>query len=182
MTKYTVTIDETKRTITVDLDGCKGTARCCPTDLFDIRVGTELALERAKVAKKNAEAKKAEQNAPNLEGYGNIMKLVKALEKALSKGECVLIGNGKELTKQNKEWLRSLIGDKPCDCENCDCLTADEFEEALGGSYNEGYDAGHNEGYDTGHEEGYDAGYRDGYHDGHKETLADILEIIGNID
>lgn len=120
MTKYTVTINETKRTITVDLDGHKGVAKCCPTDLFDIRVGTELALERAKVAKKNAEAKKAEQNAPNLEGYGNIMKLVKALEKALPKGECVLIGNGKELTKQNKEWLHSLT-----DCE-CDGSCSDE--------------------------------------------------------
>lgn len=173
MTKYTVTIDETKRSITVDLDGYKGTARCCPTDLFDIKVGTELALERAKVAKENA-------NKPaNKMG---LMEAVKLVESLLPKGECVVIGNGKELTKQNKEWLRSIIGDKPCDCENCDCLTADEFEEALGGSYNEGYDAGHNEGYDTGHEEGYDAGYRDGYHDGHKETLADILEIIGNID
>lgn len=111
MTKYTVIIDEAKRTITVDLDGHKGTAKCCPTDQFDIRVGTELALERAKVAKENA-AKPAHKI-----GLKEATKLVESL---LPKGHCVVIGNGKELTKQNKEWLHSLT-----DCE-CDGSCSDE--------------------------------------------------------
>ena len=113
MTKYTVTIDETKRTITVDLDGYKGKARCCPSDLFDIRVGTELALERAKVAKKNAVTKPATKKI-------GLMEAVRLVESLLPKGECVVIGNGKELTKQNKEWLHSLT-----DCE-CDGSCSDE--------------------------------------------------------
>lgn len=111
MTKYTVTIDETKRTITVDLDGYKGTARCCPTDLFDIKVGTELALERAKVAK---------ENAPKPANKMSLMEAVKLVESLLPKGEYVVIGNGDELTKQNKEWLHSLT-----DCE-CDGSCSDE--------------------------------------------------------
>lgn len=111
MTKYTVTINETKRTITVDLDGYKGTAKCCPTDLFDIRVGTELALERAKVAKKNASKPATKMS---------LMEAVKLVESLLTKGECVVIGNGKEPTKQNKEWLHSLT-----DCE-CDGSCSDE--------------------------------------------------------
>lgn len=113
--KYTVTINETKRTITVDLDGYKGVAKCCPTDHFDIRVGTELALERAKVAKKNATAKPATKKI-------GLMEAVKLVESMLPKGNCVVIGNGKELTKQNKEWLHSLT-----DCKGvCSCNEAKE--------------------------------------------------------
>ena len=113
MTKYTVTIGEAKRTITVDLDGYKGTAKCCPTDLFDIKVGTELALERAKVEKE-----KATKPATKM----SLMEAVKLVESLLPKGECVIIGNGKELTKQNKEWLHSLT-----DCKGvCSCNEAKE--------------------------------------------------------
>ena len=53
--KYTVSINEKKRTVTVNLDGYEGVARCCPTDCFNVQTGVELALERAKVAKANAE-------------------------------------------------------------------------------------------------------------------------------
>ena len=57
--KYTVSINEKSRSITVTLaDGTKGTARCNPTDRFDINTGIELALERAKVAKANVEKAK----------------------------------------------------------------------------------------------------------------------------
>ena len=57
--KYNVSINEKSRTITVTLaDGTKGVARCCPTDRFDINTGIELALERARVAKANAEKAK----------------------------------------------------------------------------------------------------------------------------
>ena len=100
MTKYTVTIDETKRTITVDLDGYKGTAKCYPTDLFDIKVGTELALERAKVENEKA-TKPMTKPATKM----SLMEAVRLVESLLPKGECVVIGNGDELTKQNKEWL-----------------------------------------------------------------------------
>ena len=114
MMKYTVTINEAKRTVTVDLDGYKGVAKCCPTDHFDIRVGTELALERAKVAKKNATTKPATKMS--------LMEAVKLVETMLPKGNCVVIGNGKELTKQNKEWLHSLT-----DCKGaCSCNEAKE--------------------------------------------------------
>ena len=117
MMKYTVTINEAKRTITVDLDGYKGVAKCCPTDHFDIRVGTELALERAKVAKKNATAKPATKKI-------GLMEAVKLVEALLPKGNCVVIGNGEELTKRNKEWLHSLT-----DCKGvCSC---DEAKEAV---------------------------------------------------
>ena len=172
MTKYTVTINETKRTITVDLDGYKGKAKCCPTDLFDIKVGTELALERAKVAKKNATTKPATKKI-------DLMEAVRLVETMLPKGGCVVIGNGKELTKQNKDWLRTLIGDKPCDCE---CISKEALKDALEDAYDDGYDEGYCDGSDAGHDKGYDEGYRDGYGDGHKETIADILDIIGNID
>ena len=183
MTKYTVTIDETKRTITVDLDGYKGTARCCPTDLFDIKVGTELALERAKVEKEKA-TKPATKPATKM----SLMEAVRLVEALLPKGEMVIVGNGDYMTKEQKGWLRSLIGDESCDCE--DCISKEALEEAIEKAYDEGYEAGYDEGRDEGYDngrivgtdEGYDEGYRDGYNEGHKETLADILEIIGNID
>ena len=52
--KYTVAINEKKKEIRVILDGYEGVAKCCPTDRFDLQTGIELALERAKVAKANA--------------------------------------------------------------------------------------------------------------------------------
>ena len=93
--KYTVSINEKSKSITVDLDGYKGTAKCCPTDNFNITTGIELALERAKVAKANAEASKSP-----ITKSGDVMELVKALEKALPKGQVVLVGNGDSLTAQ----------------------------------------------------------------------------------
>lgn len=166
--KYYVTINEKTKSITVDLDGYKGTAKCCPTDSFNITTGIELALERAKVAKKNAEAEKAEKNAPNLEGYGNIMALVKALEKALPKGQMVIVGNGDGLTTRQKEWLHRLTDCKGgCSCEG-ECYTEDEIEDIKGAAYEEGYEDGqdavddrYDEGYEDGYSEGYDSGYQD---------------------
>ena len=116
MMKYTVTVNPTKRSVTVEYEGYKGTARCCPTDTFDLTVGTELALERAKNKKKMAENKTC---------GGSVMELVKALEKALPKGQMVLVGNGKELTAKQKAWLHSLT-----DCEG-------------EGDYDEGYADGY---------------------------------------
>ena len=126
--KYTVAVNEKKRTVTVDLGGYKGVARCCPTDHFDLTVGVELALERARVAKREAEAPKVSSMS--------VMELVKALEKALPKGQMVVVGNGDKMTEAHKQWLRSIIGGCTCSCH---CDDDDEVdEEAI---YDEGYDS-----------------------------------------
>ena len=136
--KYTVSINEEKRSITVTLaDGTEGVARCCPTDRFDINTGIELALERARVASK---AKSTPAPAPaNL----SVMELVKALEKALPKGEMVVVGNGEAMTEKQKAWLRSLIGGCHCKCHEVD---EDEI-------YDRGYDEGYDDGYADAEEE-----------------------------
>lgn len=170
--KYTVSINEKKRIVTVNLDGYVGEAKCCPTDNFCLSTGIELALERAKVAKRNAEEKKNRSNCPNLEGYGNIMSLVKALEKALPKGQMVLVGNGDELTDAQKKWLADLAGVKPCDCDCHEGYTEDEMEDARHEAYEEGYDRG------------YDAGRQDGICEAEidKEGLYDeLMENIGEV-
>lgn len=132
--KYTVTINEKTRSVTVTLpDGSKGVARCCPTDRFDLTVGTELALERARVASK------AKTATPK-----SVMELVRELEKALPEGHMVVVGNGKEMTAEQKKWLATLAGvsTKPsCSCHEGDC--------------------------------DYDEGYSDGYEDGYADAAAD---------
>lgn len=143
--KYNVSINEAKRSITVTLaDGTKGVAKCCPTDRFDINTGIELALERAKVAQRVVKTP-------------SVMELVKALEKALPKGQMVLVGNGKELTAEQKSWLHSLT-----DCE---------------GDYNEGYA----DGYDDAQEEYEDCEDCDKYSDA-MHRIVEILDEVGVID
>lgn len=146
--QYNVSINEKTKTIIVELDGYKGVAKCCPTDSFNISTGIELALERAKVAK-------AEATKPTAKPMG-VMELVKALEKALPKGQMVLVGNGDELTKSQKDWLASLAGVSLDDCE-CDCDCCGDCTEA------------------------YDDGYADGYRDGKdeaEESASDVIEAI----
>lgn len=132
--KYTIEVNASRRTVSVMLDGYKGTARCCPTDTFDLTVGTELALERAKVAKANAEKAKATTKSKS------VMELIHELEKALPVGQMVIVGNGKEMTKKQKKWLATLA--MGCDCK---CHEVDEDE-----IYDRGYDEGYNEGYKCG--------------------------------
>lgn len=141
--KYTVTINEKSRSITVTLaDGTKGTARCCPSDRFDINTGVELALERAKVASKTKAAP-----APT---NPSVMELVKALEKALPKGEIVVVGNGDGLTEAQKKWLVALGGGCSCKCHEVD---EDEiYERAYAEGYEDGY-ADAEEDYDDGEAE-----------------------------
>lgn len=129
--KYTVSINEKSRSITVTLaDGTKGTARCCPSDRFDINTGIELALERAKVASK-AKTAPAPAKSPS------VMELVKALEKALPKGEIVVVGNGDGLTEAQKKWLVALGGGCSCKCHEVD---EDEiYERAYAEGYEDGY-------------------------------------------
>ena len=163
--KYTVSINEKKRIVTVTLDGYVGEAKCCPTDNFCLSTGIELALERAKVAKKNAEAAKVAPTKPM-----GVMELVKALEKALPKGQMVLVGNGDELTDSQKKWLADLAGVKPCDCH--EGYTEDEMEDARHEAYEEGYDKG----YDTGRSDGICEAEID------KEELYDeLMENIGEV-
>jgi hypothetical protein len=152
--KYTVTVNEKSKTVTVNLNGYEGVAKCCTTDTFNLQTGIELALERARVAKANAEAKKN-----SVAKSGDVMELVKALEKALPKGQMVIVGNGNELSKSQKEWLHSFTdckGDCECDCCDCDDCELRYTEEDLDRAYNEGYEDGHSDGYDEGCEEGLD--------------------------
>ena len=160
--KYTVSINEAKRSITVTLaDGTKGTARCCPTDRFDINTGIELALERAKVAKATAiKEKESKMKNPS----PSVMELVKALENALPVGQMVIVGNGKEMTANQKAWLRSIAGG--CDCK---CHEVDEDEI-----------------YDRGYDEGYADGYADAEADyadetDNEEALNRIREVLTDV-
>ena len=143
--KYTVSVNEKSKTVTVDLDGHKGVAKCCETDQFNLATGIELALERAKVAKKGAEASKSP-----ITKSGDVMELVKALEKALPKGQMVIVGGGDNLTADQKRWLANLAGVTPCNCHDEDCYTDDEIEDIRNAAYDEGYDDGYDEGYTDG--------------------------------
>ena len=130
--KYTVSINEKSRSITVTLaDGPKGVARCNPSDRFDINTGIELALERAKVAKATAiKEKEAKMKNPT----PSVMELVKALEKALPAGQMVVVGSGNGLTEAQKKWLVALGGGCSCKCHE-------------DGDYESGYDDGYADGY-----------------------------------
>jgi hypothetical protein len=160
--KYTVTINEKSRSITVTLaDGTKGVARCNPSDRFDINTGVELALERARVASKT----KTEPAPTN----PSIMELVKALEKALPKGEMVIVGNGDYMTEKQKAWLRSLAGGCSCQCHEVD---EDEI-------YDRGYDDGYTDGYADA-EADYDDSEVEEL-DGAMERIREVLADIGMI-
>ena len=163
--KYNVSINEKSKTITVELNGYKGVAKCCDTDQFNITTGIELALERAKVAQKEAEAKKNPVTKS-----GDVMELIKALEKALPEGKMVIVGNGKGLTEEQKNYLLSLSGHK---CKKCCCS-----DSALDEAYEEGYSDGYAEGQADAeeNEKSYDEGYDDGHSDGYDEGYADAME------
>lgn len=169
--QYIVNINENTKTVTVTLpDGSKGVAKCCPTDKFDIGTGIELALERAKVAKAGA--------TPDLSKC-SVMELVKALENALPKGKMVVVGNGVEMTDNQKKWLHSLTdckGEiiKPC-CPRCSC--DEDNDEAYERGKSDGYDEGYDEGYEKGKSEGYD----EGYEEGENENAVDADEIAERV-
>jgi hypothetical protein len=163
--KYTVTINEKSKTVVVNLNGYEGVAKCCETDTFNLQTGIELALERARVAEANA--KKPKVIAKPM----GVMELVKALEKALPKGQMVIVGNGEGMTARQKEWLHSLTDCKGnCSCEG-ECYTDEEIEDIKADAYEEGYD----EGYDDGHSDGYDEGYADAVDEYESDTDADEL-------
>lgn len=156
--KYTVTINEKSRSITVTLaDGTKGVARCNPSDRFDINTGVELALERARVASKT-----------KTEPAPSVMELVKALEKALPKGQMVIVGNGDYMTEKQKSWLRTLVGGCSCQCHEVD---EDEI-----------YDRGYAEGYEDGYADA-EADYDDEADDNEValDRIRDVLAEVGII-
>ena len=140
--KYTVAIDESKKEIKVTLaDGTVGVAKCCPTDNFNLGTGIELALERAKVAKKNKETK-----ADTPIDTRSYTALAKALEQKLPKGSAMLIisGGDENLNEAHKDWLRGIIGDKTCACKcTGECYSEDEIDELVDEAYNEGYEDGY---------------------------------------
>ena len=175
--KYSVSINEKKRTITVTLaDGSKGVARCCPTDNFNIQTGVELALERAKTANKKTPL--------------SIMELVKALEATLPEGQMVLVGKGEKMTEAQKEWLRSIVGGCSCGChdnseEGVYC-TEEDIAALKEEAYDEGYEDGKSCGYDDGYDDGYEAArsenidieeQRDEYHAALKNILSELEEV-----
>ena len=165
--KYTVTINEKSKTITVNLNGYEGVAKCCATDTFNLQTGIELALERARVAEANAKKPKVAISGKPM----GVMELVKALEKALPKGQVVVVGNGDGLTAEQKRWLHNLTDCKGgCSCEG-ECYTDEEIEDIKADAYEEGYD----EGYDDGHSDGYDEGYADAVDEYESDTDADEL-------
>ena len=174
--KYTVAINEKSKTITVNLNGYEGVAKCCDTDTFNLQTGIELALERAKTAKASAEAKKN----PTTKS-GDVMELIKALEKALPEGQMVVVGNGKELTEKQKDYLLSLSGHK---CKKKCCCSDFALDEAYEEGYSDGYAEGqadaeeNEESYDKGYDEGYDDGHGDGYDEGYADAMEEMSENV----
>ena len=156
--KYSVSINEKKRTITVTLaDGTKGVAKCNPTDRFDINTGIELALERAKVAQKNNNVN-VNTASPTAQGM-TVTMLAKQLEKTLRKGQIIVaVGGGDNcLTEAGKRWLATIAGVNKLRCP-CQCQETDEYDR-----------------------EEYDRGYNDGYEEGRdsvRATLADALSEL----
>ena len=162
--KYTVTINEKSKTVVVNLNGYEGVAKCCETDTFNLQTGIELALERARIAEANAKKSNTAIGGKPM----SVTELVKALEKALPKGQVVVVGNGDGLTAEQKRWLHNLTDCKGgCRCEG-ECYTEDEIEDIKASAYEEGYEDGqdavdnrYDEGYEDGHSDGYDSGYQD---------------------
>lgn len=179
--KYTVTVNEKSKVITVTLaDGTVGTAKCCDTDHFNLTTGIELALERAKVAKANAEK-------PKVAKSGDVMELVRALEKALPKGQMVIVGNGDGLTEAQKAWLHSLTDCKggcsckyPCDkdCDKCDeyAYTQEEYDDAVEEAYDEGYADGERQA-NADHEQCVSDAYDEGYADAIREMKSALADL-----
>ena len=168
--KYTVNINEAKRTVTVTLaDGSKGTAKCCPTDSFNISTGIELALERAKQQTKMA-------NQPT-NAKGSVA-MCKELENTLPKGDAVLIvaGGDECLTEAHKKWLRGII--EECHCES-NKYTEEDLDDACEDARREGYDEGLEEGYNQAKEE-YEISddYIEEIIESAREELGDTIETV----
>ena len=102
-----------------------------PTDRFDLQTGIELALERARVAKANAEKEKV--TAPK---SISVADAIAVLEKYVG-GHVAIIGGGEGMSESQKAELRRYADMyAPIECPHC--------KE----QYNKGYDKGYDEGYE----------------------------------
>ena len=123
---YTVIVNEKKKEIRVMLDGYEGVAKCCPTDNFNLGTGIELALERAKVAKAEAEKPKVEAK-PDM----SVATAIKVLEKYAG-GHIIIIGGGENISESQKMELRR-YADIYAPTDECD-----RYEEGYADGYAEG--------------------------------------------
>ena len=158
--KYNVAVNEKSKTVTVTLaDGSVGVAKCCETDQFNLSTGIELALERAKVAKANAEKAKAVKPTKPM----SVQEKLKDLENSLPYGSAALVisGGDKNLSEAHKKWLADIIGTGSKNCKHCGCCQYDENEDS--------------------YENGYDDGYEDGLADGKAEVEESGEEIVEKI-
>ena len=136
---YTVAVNENKKTIEVVIEGkYKGVAKCCSSDNYNLQTGLELALERAKFAKANAEMPKV-KSAEDM----SVRELAAIIERKLRKGELVVIGEGKVPSANQKAVLHSYT-----DCKGG--ITDEELAEKVNSAYDEGYADGYDEGYSDG--------------------------------
>ena len=125
---YTVIVNEKKKEIRVMLDGYEGVAKCCPTDNFNLGTGIELALERAKVAKAEAEKPKVEAK-PDM----SVAAAIKVLEKYVG-GHIAIIGGGENMSEAQKAELRRYADMYAPTDEDED----DRYEEGYADGYAEG--------------------------------------------
>ena len=126
---YTVAVNEAKKEIKVMLDGYEGIARCCPTDNFNLGTGIELALERAKVAKANA-------NKPKPTAKPTIAEARAILEEYVG-DHIAIIGKGKTLSENQKRELRKYADMyAPIECPHC----KEQYDKGYHKGYAEGYE------------------------------------------
>ena len=125
---YTVAVNEAKKEIKVMLDGYEGIARCCPTDNFNLGTGIELALERAKVAKANA-------NKPKPTAKPTIAEAIKVVEEYVG-DHIAIVGKGASLSENQKRELRK-YADMYAPSHSCEC--EDRYDEGYADGYEEGY-------------------------------------------
>ena len=141
---YTVAVNENKKTIEVVIEGkYKGVAKCCSSDNYNLQTGLELALERAKFAKANAEMPKV-KSAEDM----SVRELAAIIERKLRKGEVVVIGEGRVPSASQKAVLHSYT-----DCKGG--ITKEELDEKVNSAYDEGYADGYADAVDE-YDEDYD--------------------------
>ena len=178
---YTVIVNEKKKEIIVMLDGYKGVAKCCPTDNFNLGTGIELALERARVAKAEAEKPKVETK-PDM----SVSEAIKVLEKYVG-GHIAIIGGGENISESQKAELRRYAdmyaplptpttAHRGCRCE---CSNPEIYEEAYNTGYEEGYDEGFERGCEITKDE-YDVEEEDKIDKVTKQIIARVEEILGD--
>ena len=175
---------------------------CC-TYMY-LRYSTPVYTTSAKILIKEQDNYRSKSSTP----LSDVMELAKALEKALPAGQMVVVGNGKELTAKQKEWLHNLTDckgqTKPTKCKKGGtCYTDEEIEEMLDKAHSEGYDEGYADGaadaeegcdccdccdleykqcdLDDAHADGYDEGYADGYAEGKRDAMSDIQDRLADL-